>query len=158
MKKLITTLGLAMFLAMTGTSSFAQTTFWAEFDGAQDGTPSPHTGFGVFVLNAEETQLSYDITFTGLLGTETGAHFHRGAFGVNGPVVHGLALGSPKIGVWNLSASNVADLKAHLLYVNIHSNLYPAGEIRGQVVPEPGSLAALGAGLMGLAGAVIRRR
>lgn len=147
-----------MVLAFAGTCSFAQTTFWAEIDGAQDGTPSPHTGFGVFVLNAEETQLSYHITFTGLLGTETGAHFHRGAFGVNGPVVHGLALGSPKIGVWNLTAGDVADLKAYRLYVNIHSNLYPAGEIRGQVVPEPGSLAALGVGLLGMAGVMARRR
>ena len=40
---------------------------------------------------------------------------------------------------------NQADLFAGLLYVNIHTESFSDGEIRGQVVPQPGALALLAA-------------
>ena len=40
---------------------------------------------------------------------------------------------SPLAFVDTLTAEQVADLKAGLYYVNIHSKKYPNGEIRGQL-------------------------
>jgi hypothetical protein len=45
----------------------------------------------------------------------------------------------------------VAGLDAGKAYFNIHSTFAPGGEIRGFLVPEPGSFALLGAGLAALA-------
>ena len=115
----------------------AQTHFRAAIDGAQPVPPtgSPGTGLGCFTLDANN-MLSYEVSFSGLLGIETAAHIHGPApVGVNAGVQFPFPLGSPKIGVFGpLTAVQVADLSNGLYYVNIHSTLFPGGEIRGQIL------------------------
>src|SRR6185295_14479293 len=68
---------------------------------------SPATGSGIFSYDDVSNDLTYHITFSGLVATETAAHFHVAPPGVAGPVVFPLPLGSPKDGVWaGLSAAN----------------------------------------------------
>lgn len=55
-------------------------------------------------------------------------------------------------------ADQLASLLAGGLYLNIHAQQFPAGAIRGQIVPEPGSAALLSLGCAVLGGARWRAR
>ena len=110
--------------------------FQAVINGASevDPTTSTATGFGSFSYDDTTNQLTYDISFSGLSSTETGAHIHQAPVGIDGPVIFTLPAGSPKNGAVMLSASQETSLFAGELYVNIHSTNFPGGEIRGQIL------------------------
>ena len=65
---------------------------------------------------------------------EFASHIHVGNARQNGPIAFGLPVGTPKDGVWAISAEHVANLLAGQLYVNIHTDVYVSGEIRGNIV------------------------
>ena len=80
--------------------------------------------------------LTWTITYSGLTGPVTAGHFHGPAApGVNAGVVVPFtgSLASPITGTATLTAAQVADVKAGLWYINLHTPTAPGGEIRGQV-------------------------
>ena len=117
--------------------------------------PMSNAGGGAFMIFDKETsELCYTISFSPLMGgSETAAHFHGPAaagegagilFDISpGPSDGGPGpsdLGSPKTGcVGPLTEDHEKDLKKGLFYINIHSDIYPMGEIRGQVLPIKGA-------------------
>jgi len=117
-------------------------------DGAQEVPPSTSTGSGnMFVaFNTTTHQLGYYVRFGGLTTAESAAHIHGYApAGVNAGVVHNLGTGDPKKGAWTYGAANEANVMAGLTYINIHSSMFPGGEIRGQIIPAlPGGCVILG--------------
>lgn len=136
--------------------------FQGTLDGAQSATPSPATGMLWGYVNLGTNFFSLDYMFTELLAPQTAAHVHLGAPGISGPVVIGapsFPLGSPIHYESFISDSVESAFLAGDLYLNVHSQLYPRGEIRGQLmpVPEPSTYALWGAGLLGV-GAILRRR
>lgn len=113
----------------------AEAIYIAALDGPASGTNSPATGSATLTLNTAGTEVSYVVTFTGLTGAETGAHFHNAPPGMAGPRFHTLIFGSPKIGTWAVGPVEVAELNEGRVYINIHSTLFGAGEIRGNIEP-----------------------
>ncbi|MCP5128062.1 MAG: CHRD domain-containing protein [Pseudomonadales bacterium] len=120
---------------------------------------STATGFATGTLDDISGLLSWDISFTGLTGPATAMHFHGPAtVGVNAGVQVNIGaisgLFSPSIGSTLIDVAQAAQLLAGNWYINIHTAIYPGGEIRGQVVPGripiPATLTLFGIGLAGL--------
>ena len=136
MKKLVETgtLGaMAAAVLLWAGPALAATVYHANMDGASAGTPSQAYGTVVMTLNDEQTEVTYRIEYFELLGLEVLAHIHSGFPGETGPVLLPLPLGEVKTGVWPVGPDEVTMLNRGKIYVNVHTDLYPSGEIRGDV-------------------------
>ncbi|MBI4872466.1 MAG: CHRD domain-containing protein [Candidatus Riflebacteria bacterium] len=116
--------------------------FTAVLNGGQEVPPndSKASGTAFMTLDERTSMLSFSITYSDdrLSSLEVASHFHAPAIpGANAPVAFGLVqIGSPKNGsVGPLTLSQKSDLKSGLFYINIHTTLFPGGELRGQVLP-----------------------
>ncbi|MBI3659019.1 CHRD domain-containing protein [Candidatus Acetothermia bacterium] len=109
---------------------------------------SSASAMGFFELNADETELSYNITYTTMTGNVAAIHFHKEKAGVAGGVVRPICAGncpsgtsSFVVGAWKstdaqpLTPDLVKALKAGEIYVNLHTSANVGGEIRGQLAP-----------------------
>jgi hypothetical protein len=97
------------------------------------------TGKATAKLDTSSKAFSYDVTYSGLTGPATMAHFHGPAApGVNAPpIITMKSLASPIKGTATLTDAQITDLKAGNWYFNVHTAAHPSGEIRGQLVPAP---------------------
>jgi len=117
-------------------------------------------------INPEETQLTYEIEYSGLEGTVTQSHIHLGARATNGGIMIWLCGTSTNPGPAGtpvcppegrvsrtVTAADVVGpagqgidpgqfaevlraLRAGVAYANVHSTKWPGGEIRGQIREE----------------------
>ena len=140
-KSLFATAILAMGIA--GCSSMQasnKVTLSAQMTAAQEvpATASSGTGTAEAWLNKDTNLLTWKVSFSGLTGPATAAHFHGPAVpGSNaGVVVPFTGTTSPLEGQATLTPAQAADLLAGKWYANVHTAANKGGEIRGQMVPK----------------------
>jgi CHRD domain len=130
-------------LALSGAIAFAGPAFAdkykATLDSKSEVPPNASTATGTADIDYDPAskKLSWKVTYSGLSGPPTAAHFHGPAeAGKNGGVAVPIPniASSPTEGSATLTDAQAADLTSGKYYVNIHTAANPGGEIRGQVM------------------------
>lgn len=155
-RRLVSVLGLALLFALI--ASAQGTKFDAKLSGKNQNpvVDTPAHGVATFRLSADGKDLSYRLSVADIENVSM-AHIHIGPAGEEGPVIAWLYPSKPpaivKRGKFTgvlargtitaadllgpLQGKTIADLvaeiKAGKAYVNVHTEKYPAGEIRGQI-------------------------
>jgi len=148
---------------------------------------SPGTGIAWVTFDDDANTLRVEVSFSGLLGNVTASHVHcctapptNVGVATALPSFPGFPTGGTSgtydrtfdttlastfspgfIGTGTVAAAEAAFVNGMtngLAYLNIHTTMFPGGEIRGflHVVPEPGTLGLITAGLLGAL--ALRRR
>ena len=154
---------------------------------------SPGTGFAQITVDNVADTMNVNITFSGLVGTTTASHIHCCVTIGNAPVATtvpyftgfpvGVTAGSYN-NTFNMGlassynptfitanggtplsafAALIAGLNADEAYLNIHTTVFPGGEIRGilqatPAVPEPSTWAMMLLGFAGVGFMACRRK
>jgi hypothetical protein len=141
-----------LLACLSGTALWATPTlaasesFEVTLSGAQQVPPVETSGKGMAKLTYDATTrvVHWTITYEGLSGPVTMAHFHGPAEeGKNGGVQvwlakRGSAVESPIEGHATLTPDQAKQFAAGEWYINLHTKDHPGGEIRGQVMPPKG--------------------
>ncbi|MCA6111409.1 CHRD domain-containing protein [Bradyrhizobium cenepequi] len=136
-KTMLATLALGAAVVFAG-PAFADK-YKATLDGKSEVPSNNSSGTGTADIDYDPAtkKLSWKVTYSGLSGPATAAHFHGPAeagknAGVAVPIPN--IATSPAEGSATLTDAQAADLLAGKYYVNVHTAANPGGEIRGQVV------------------------
>jgi hypothetical protein len=127
--------GAAMGMNGGGMGSKAKT-YFSVINAAQEVPLCSSSALGNAVATVEDGRFCIALSYNGLSGTELFSHVHGpAAIGEAGPVIIPLNTGTQKTQCFDITDEGVDDLDDKLWYFNIHSEMCPSGEIRGQILP-----------------------
>lgn len=142
MKKLVALVAVGSVVALAATAlalAATRSTVWTAALSSGQEIPKQQVkdtaAHGQFKGTLTGSTLKWKLTFAKLTGPATAAHIHMGAKGASGNVVVALCgpCKSGQTGTATITPALKAAFKKHLLYVNVHTDKNPAGEIRGQL-------------------------
>jgi CHRD domain len=141
---------LVVFAAATASAQ----TFHAILRGANEVPPADPDGSGTAVISISGTTVFYDITVANI-DAPIAQHIHVGPAGVNGPIVvnlPGAFVDGRLVGSTTTDAVTASAILANPggYYVNVHTNAFPGGAVRGQLSATVGGSALSTAGLIAL--------
>lgn len=134
-----TLLAATAVLAFSAMPAFAEVVkYSADLTAAAEVPPTDSAATGKLeaTLDTDTKVFTWTVTYDGLSGDATGAHFHGpAAEGANADVALPLAdpLASPINGNATLTDDQITQLQGGQWYLNVHTAKFPDGEIRGQV-------------------------
>jgi hypothetical protein len=99
-------------------------------------TASNGSGTALVTLNQGSGEVCWDISVSDLTSPIILAHIHSGVAGTNGPIV--VDFNEPVNGLNGCVPADAALIKAIRqhpadYYVNVHTEMFPGGEVRGQL-------------------------
>jgi hypothetical protein len=114
--------------------------FHADMAGSTEVPPTTSSATGVAdaTLDTANGKLTWTMSWQGLKGPATMAHFHGpAAAGTNASVVVKLGTNpvSPISGTTMVAPTLISQLQSGLWYANVHTAEFPKGAIRGQLRP-----------------------
>lgn len=128
---------IAACLALAAPAAAEVMTMKVPLSGAHEVPANTAAGKGEadVTFDTASRKLSWTLSYSGLTGPATMAHFHGPAEpGKNAPIVVPITNLTPGAsGSTTLTEAQAADLLAGKYYVNVHTAAHPGGEIRGQV-------------------------
>jgi CHRD domain len=131
------TIGVAAMAGAQGRSNECAATM----KGSSESPKGPASASGTFKVEFRNGQACYTMSVKGLGAKPVAAHIHKGAAGVNGPIVVDLKPTfkgtSPRVSkkCVTAKASIVAAIRKNPAgyYANVHTSKNPAGAARGQL-------------------------
>ncbi|MEX0681551.1 MAG: CHRD domain-containing protein [Balneolales bacterium] len=150
-KSIISAIAVFMFFSALSLTATAQTVYKARLSGSHEVPPVTTTGTGEITATLDGTTLTVEGSVANLsapVATEIGggAHIHMALPGRNGGVVFPLTIDldpdelSGTINAvdneFELNTDQWEALGSRMLYVNVHTDNFTGGEIRGQLMPE----------------------
>jgi hypothetical protein len=139
-RSIVASAGVVALLAMAPAVFAATETYVAELKASTEVPPNDSAAAGTLTATYDTTtkKLTYSVSYTGLTGPATAAHFHGpAAAGANaGVAVPVKDVASPIKAEATLTDAQAADLQGGKWYFNVHTEKNKGGEIRGQLTKK----------------------
>lgn len=138
-KSILTAAGLASALMFSGGAQAEMLTFKTEMLGSTGvpATDSAGKGTAEVTVDTDTKKVSWTMSVEGLSGDATAAHAHGPASATeSAPPVIDMSGDMMMKGSADITEAQWTDMKAGKYYVNVHTEKFPDGEIRGQLMAK----------------------